>query len=702
MMIKSITASALLIMATTTINAQKITYPQVVQDDVVENYFGTKVSDPYRWLEDENSSATKNFVEQQRAVTNAYLNKIPFRDQLKTQLADLWDYETMGAPSKHGNYYVLSENDGKQNQAVTYIKNGKDGKEEVFIDPNTLSSDGTTSISNLSFSKDNKYAAYMISKSGSDWKDIVVLEVATKTYLKDTIRWSKFSGISWYNNGFYYSGYAIPEEGKEFSNKNEFHTVFYHELGKAQKEDNIIFKDEKNPLKSHYCGITEDGRFLAISGSKGTSGNNLIVKDLSKKDSEFITLIDDFDNDSYLIDNMGDSLLIFTNYQAPNNRIAITTLAAPLSENWTDFIAEKDYVLESVSIVGNKLFATYLKDVQSKIEIYKLNGTYLKDLALPGIGICYGVSGKKGEDEAYYSFTSFINPTTTYQLKISDLKSTLYFKPKTNFNSDDFVTEQVFYKSKDGTKIPMFISYKKGLKMDSSNPTLLYGYGGFNISYKPSFDVAKSVFMMNGGVYAVANLRGGSEYGEKWHKAGMLNNKQNVFDDFINAANYLKDEKYTSTEKLAIHGRSNGGLLVGAVMTQQPNIAKVALPMVGVLDMLRYHKFTIGWAWAVEYGNSEDKASFENLIKYSPLHNVKPASYPATLILTADHDDRVVPAHSFKFAAELQKQQQGDNPTLIRIDTKSGHGSGKPKSKLIEEWADIWAFTFYNLGVTLK
>jgi prolyl oligopeptidase len=375
--------------------SQKIEYPKVEQGNVVEDYFGTQVSDPYRWLEDENSEATKNFVEQQREVTNAYLSEIPFREKLKNQLADLWDYETMGAPSKHGNYYVLSRNDGKQNQAITYIKKGKDGKEEVFIDPNTFSSDGTTSISNLSFSKDNKYAAYMLSKSGSDWKEIVVLEVATKKYLTDTIRWSKFSGIAWYNKGFYYSGYAIPEEGKEFSNTNEFHTVFYHELGKPQKDDKIIYKDEKNPLKSHYCGITEDGRFLAISGSKGTSGNNLMVKDLSQKDSDFITLIDGFDNDSYLIDNIEDKLLIFTNYKAPNNRVAVTTLATPLSDNWTDFIPEKEYVLESISIAGDKLFATYLKDVQSKIEIYKMDGSYIKDLALPGIGICYGVSGKK-------------------------------------------------------------------------------------------------------------------------------------------------------------------------------------------------------------------------------------------------------------------------------------------------------------------
>lgn len=685
------------------VTESKIQYPETFQDStIIDDYFGTKIADPYRWLEDDNSEETSNWVEAQRKITNSYIDSIGTKEKFKKQLTDLWDYESMSAPSKHGDYYVYTKNNGKQNQSVYYIKKGADGDEEILLDPNTLSEDGTTSVAGISFSKDNKYLAYLLSKAGSDWKEIFVMDIATKELLTETVNWVKFSGVAWYKNGFYYSGYKAPKDGEEFSNKNEYHTVFYHELGTKQSADKTIYRDDKNPLKNHYCSTTDDERFLIISGSKGTSGNNLIAKDLTTPNSDFKTIVNHFNNDTWVIDNIDDKLLIQTNINAPNKRIAISTLDANSSEDWQDFIPEKEYVLEGISLVGDKIFATYLKDVQSKIECYNIDGTYINDLKLPGIGICNGVSGKRNEPDAYFSFTSFTTPTSTYKLDINTLNYELYFKPKIAFKSDDYVTEQVFYKSNDGTKVPMFISYKKGIKKDGTNPTLLYGYGGFDISYKPSFNVAKSVFMMNGGIYAVANLRGGSEYGEAWHKAGMLNNKQNVFDDFAAAAEYLKKENYTSTEKLAIHGRSNGGLLVGATITQQPNIAKVALPMVGVLDMLRYHKFTIGWAWAVEYGDSETKEHFDNLIKYSPLHNVKEVEYPATLILTADHDDRVVPAHSFKFAAELQKKQQGNNPVLIRIDTKSGHGSGKPKTKLIEEWTDIYAFTFYNLGVNLK
>lgn len=680
----------------------KIEYPKIFEDTtVVDDYFGTKIADPYRWLEDENSEETKNWVTAQRKVTSTYIDSIPFRGKLKQQLTDLWDYESMSAPSKHGDYYVYTKNNGKQNQSVYYIKTGENGTEEVLLDPNSLSEDGTTSIGGVSFSKDNKYLGYLVSKAGSDWKEIFIMNIATKELLSETIKWVKFSGINWHNNGFYYSGYKAPENGKELSTKNEFHTLFYHELGSKQSIDKTIYRDDNEPLKSHYCSLTDDERFLVVYGSKGTSGNNVVAKDLSQTNSEFKTIVNHFDNDTWIIDNIGDKLLLQTNINAPNKRIASTTLASNSIDDWEDFIAEKEYVLEGISLVGNKIFATYLKDVQSKIECYSIDGAFVKDLELPGIGICYGVDGKRNETDAYFTYTSFTTPASIYKLDINTLDYELYFKPETKFNSDDYVTEQVFYPSKDGTKIPMFISYKKGIKKDGTNPTLLYGYGGFDISYKPSFDVAKSVFMMNGGVYAVANLRGGSEYGEAWHKAGMLNKKQNVFDDFAAAAEYLKTEKYTSSEKLAIHGRSNGGLLVGATITQNPGIAKVALPMVGVLDMLRYHKFTIGWAWAVEYGDSETKESFDNLIKYSPLHNVKQVEYPATLIITADHDDRVVPAHSFKFAAEMQKQQQGNNPILVRIDTKTGHGSGKPKTKLIEEWADIYAFTFYNFGIKL-
>jgi prolyl oligopeptidase len=702
---KTVITSLILILITTCSFAQEMTgkYITTREDNtVVDDYFGTKIADPYRWLEDDNSKETGRWVINQNIITQDYLVKIPFRDKLKKQLTDLWDYASIGTPSKHGDYYIFSKNDGKQNQSVYYIKRGKNGTEEILLDPNQLSEDGTTSIGSLSVSKDNKYLAYTISKSGSDWKEILVMDLATKKMLSDKVEWVKFSRISWYKNGFYYSGYTAPKEGKEFSNKNEFHTVFYHELSSKQTKDKVIYQDKEHALRNHGGSVTEDEHFLIVSGSEGTSGNMLLAKDLTVPNSEFVTLVSDFENDSYVLDNIGDKLLIVTNYKAANNRVVSTTLSNPLKDNWQDFIPEKDYVLERVSLVGKKFFASYLKDVQTKIEVYNFEGKFIQDLKLPGIGISYGVSGKKENTIAYFTFTSFTTPATIYQLNTNDLSSKLYFKPKLNFNSDDYVTEQVFYPSKDGTKIPMFITYKKGIKKDGANPCMLYGYGGFNISYKPSFNVAKSVFIQNGGIYAVANLRGGSEYGEKWHKAGMLTKKQNVFDDFIAAAEYLKKEKYTSTNKLAIHGRSNGGLLIGAVINQRPDLAKVALPMVGVLDMLRYHKFTIGWAWAVEYGSSEDREGFSNLITYSPLHNIKPLEYPATLILTADHDDRVVPAHSFKFAAKLQKNNQSKNPTLIRIDSKSGHGSGKPKAKLIEEWADIWAFTFYNMGVKIK
>jgi prolyl oligopeptidase len=684
---------------------EKVTYnyPDSRQDTtVVDDYFGTQIADPYRWLEDDTSAETGAWVAAQNAVTNDYLDKIPFRGKLKEQLTNLWDYETIGTPSKHGDYYIYSKNDGKQNQSVYYVKKGEDGTEEILLDPNNMSEDGTTSVGGLSVSKDHKLMAYMVSESGSDWKEIVVMNLETKEMLTDKVLWSKFSGISWNGNGFYYSGYDAPEKGKEFSNKNEYHKVFYHQIGTSQTEDKIVFEDKEHPLRNHYGGVSEDSHFLMISGSEGTSGNSMHIKDLTKPESDFVTFVDDFDNDSYLMDNIDETLLIFTNYNAPNKRVVQTTMDKPNKEDWTDFIQTKDYVLEHVSTVGDKMFASYLKDVQSKIEVYGMDGTYIKDLELPGIGISGGVGGNKGENTGYYSFTSFTTPRSSYKINIDDLSTELFFKPAINFKSDDYVTEQVRFKSKDGEEIPMFVTHKKGLKMDGANPTLLYGYGGFQISIKPSFSVTNAVFMQNGGIYAVVTLRGGNEYGEAWHEAGMLNKKQNVFNDFIAAGNYLKNNKYTSTEKLAIHGRSNGGLLVGAVMTQAPNLAAVALPGVGVLDMLRYHKFTIGWAWATEYGSSDNESDFNNLMTYSPLHNVNPVDYPATMIMTADHDDRVVPAHSFKFAAELQKQNTSNNPMLIRIEAKAGHGSGKPKNKLVDEWADVWSFTFFNLGVDIK
>ena len=675
-------------------------YPDTREDStVIDDYFGTKITDPYRWLEDDNSEETTKWVNEQNSVTNNYLSKIPYRDELKKQLSNLWDYESIGIPFKHGNYYVFSKNNGKQNQSVYYIKDGINGEEQVLLDPNTFSEDGTTSITTLRVSKDYKYIAYASSKSGSDWKEILVMDIETKEQLSDTINWVKFSEISWHKNGFYYSGYPTPEKGKEFSNKNEFHTLFYHELGTQQKDDKVVYRDQDHPLRSHIGRTTEDNHFLIVSASEGTSGNMLMVKDLTIANSDFVTLVTNFENDHYIIDNIEDKLLIMTNYNAPNKKIISTTLDHPEKENWQDFIPEKEFVLEDVSIAGDKFFASYLKDVQTKIEVYDFSGDYLQDIKLPGIGISGGVYGKKDESTAYYSFTSFTTPATTYELNTENLNSQLFFKPEIDFNPDNFITQQVFYSSKDGTKVPLFITHKKDIQLDGSNPCLLYGYGGFNISIRPYFSVTKSVFIQNGGIYVTVNLRGGNEYGEEWHKAGILHNKQNVFDDFIAAAEYLKKENYTSTEKLALIGASNGGLLVGAVMTQQPNLAKVAIPRVGVLDMLRYQKFTIGWGWVVEYGSSDKKEDFENLISYSPLHNVKETSYPATMIITADHDDRVVPAHSFKYAATLQKNNQSNNPMLIRIDSKAGHGAGKPKTKIIDEWADILAFTFYNLGI---
>lgn len=694
---------SLLFFASVLMQAQeKIAYPKTQTSEDVDDYFGTKVLDPYRWLEDDNSNATKAWVEQQNKVTNIYLNQFKEKNYIHQQLSEMWSYARMGVPQIYGEQIIYTKNDGTQNFDVYFIKKGNDGEETELLNPNKMSEDGSVSVGFTSVSKDNKYMAYGISSAGSDWTEIKVMELSTKKSLLDNIHWVKFSGVSWYKNGFFYSGYKAPATGDEYAAKNEHHTVFYHKLGTNQNEDEPVYFSDEFPLRNFSANVTEDERFLIITASEGTSGNMLFAKDLKNPNSEFVTLVNDFESDTYIIGNNGENLIILTNIKAPNKTLMQTTLDAPNYENWTSFITEKEDVIETVSIAGDKVFVNYLKDVQSRLEVYTLDGGFIQELKLPNSGIASGVIGKLSQPKAYVTFTSYIQPTSIYSFDVDKLILTDYFIPSVDFKTEEYETNQVFYTSKDGTKIPMFISHKKGLKLDGTNPCLLYGYGGFDISYKPNFDVAKAVFMKNGGIYAVANLRGGSEYGEKWHKAGMLENKQNVFDDFIAAANYLKQKKYTSTEKLAIHGRSNGGLLVGAVMTQQPNLAKVALPMVGVLDMLRYHKFTIGWAWAVEYGSSENKDHFNYLYKYSPLHNLKKANYPATLIITADHDDRVVPAHSFKFAATLQKMNTSTNPILIRIDTKSGHGSGKSKQKLIEEWTDIWAFTFYNLGMKLE
>lgn len=672
-------------------------YPDVRKDTIVDDYFGTAVADPYRWLENDTSAETGAWVKAQNEVTFDYLNQIPFREDLEKRLTELWNYEKASAPFKKGDNYFMYKNDGIQNQSVLYIQKGLDGEQSVLLDPNTLSEEGTTSLNGMGFSKDNRYMAYGISKAGSDWVEIQVMDLETQTLLEDKVEWVKFSGISWYKDGFYYSSYDQPTEGSDYSGKNEFHKIYYHQLGTTQDKDQLVYADQEHPQRNAGAGVTKDEAYLIISTSESTNGNSLMVKDL-KANGDFITLVDNFDTDSYIVEHLGDGkFLVNTNYKAPNNRICLVDINSPAQENWKDFIGEKEYVLRGVDLAGDKIIANYMKNVQSKLEVYDLDATYLYDIELPGIGIA-GFSSDKEENTAFLSFTSYTTPTEIYKYDIAANSKEIFFQPQTAFKGSDYETKQVFYPSKDGTQIPMFITYKKGTKLDGNNPTFLYGYGGFNISITPRFSAINTVFLEQGGVYAVVNLRGGSEFGEDWHTAGWRTNKQNVFDDFIAAAEYLIETKYTSSEKLAIHGRSNGGLLAGAVMTQRPDLMKVSIPGVGVLDMLRYHKFTIGWAWAGEYGRSDtDEETFKNLHAYSPLHNVKAGvEYPATMVVTGDHDDRVVPAHSMKFISELQAKHQGENPVFVRVDVNAGHGAGKPTEKVIEEWADVWSFVLWN------
>lgn len=680
-------------------------YPETTKGDVVDDYFGTKVADPYQWLENDTAADVQAWVKAENEVTQNYLSQIPYRETIKNRLTQIWDFPKYSSPFKEGDWYYFFKNEGLQNQSILYRQKGLNGNPEVFLDPNKLSEDGTASLASLEFSKDHKLCAVGVAQSGSDWNELFVLDVETMEKRTDKIEWVKFSGATWKGNGFFYSRYDAPQKGKEFSNQNEFMKIYYHTIGTTQSADELVYEDKQHPLRYFNAGLTEDERFMFINISEGTSGNEILVKDLSKKETAFKTLFKGFENNFSIVDNIGDKLLATTDKGAAKYRLIEVDPANADEKNWKTIIPESDDLLEGVSHWNGKLFANYLKDASTRI--YKLNadGTGREEITLPGIGTASGIHGKKEDTETFYTFTSFTNPGEIYKYDLNTGKSELFRKTEVKFNADDFETKQVFYTSKDGTKVPMFILHKKGLKLDGTNPTLLYGYGGFNISLTPSFSVSRIMFLEQGGVYVIASLRGGGEYGEDWHKAGMLNKKQNVFDDFIAAAEFLISEKYTSADKLAINGGSNGGLLVGACMTQRPDLFKVAIPQVGVLDMLKYHKFTIGWGWAVEYGSSDKKEDFDYLIKYSPLHNVKEGvNYPATLIMTADHDDRVVPAHSFKFAAELQhKQQKGGNPTLIRIDSKAGHGAGKPTTKLIEDAADMWSFVLWNLGVsTLK
>lgn len=682
-----------------------IKYPKAKKVDSTDVYFGHEVADPYRWLEDDNSEETAEWVAAENAITNDYLSTIPFRENLRKRLTEIWNYPKYGVPFKKGNNLFYFKNDGIQNQSVLYIQADIDEPAEVLLDPNQLSEDGTVALASMGISKDGKYLGYSIARGGSDWNEIFVMEIESRKVLEDHIKWVKFSGVSWQGDGFYYSGYNKPDEGEELKGQNRFHKVFYHVLGTKQDSDQLIFEDKNNPLRTFYGYTTEDEQFLIVSESESTSGNSLYAAKLSdKKKPEFTKIANGFENDFNVVDNIGDKLLIMTNYEAPMQKLVLSEYNNSDPDKWEVIVPEKEQVLQGSSLVGDQLFVQYLEDAQSKAYFYSLDGELLHELELPTMGTLSGFNGEKGETTAYYGFTSFTFPSSVYQYDIATQKSTVMQTSEVDFNPELYQTEQVFFSSKDGTRVPMFIIHKKNLNMNNDNPVLLYGYGGFNISLTPSFSVSRATFLEQGGVYVMVNLRGGGEYGEKWHEQGTLMNKQNVFDDFIYAAKYLINNKYTSPEKLAIAGGSNGGLLVGAVMTQEPNLFKVAIPMVGVLDMLRYHNFTIGWAWASDYGRSDDSEEmFNYLYGYSPLHNIKTGvSYPATMAITADHDDRVVPAHTFKFMATLQAKDGGKNPVLVRIETKAGHGAGKPTSKQIDEATDMYSFIMYNLGMKPK
>jgi prolyl oligopeptidase len=675
-------------------------YPLTKKTDVTDTYFGTKVNDPYRWLEDDRSNETKDWVNEQNKVTDAYLQQIPYRKKIQDRLTELWNYEKYGAPFKEGAFTYFYKNDGLQNQAVLYRQ--QVGKQpEIFLNPNTFSADGTTSLAGIDFSKDGSKAAYQLSEGGSDWRKVVVIDALTKKQMGDTLTDVKFSGLSWKGEeGFYYSSYEKPKEGSELSGKTQFHKLFYHKLGTSQSQDKLVFGGEATPRRYIGGRVTEDQHFLIISAANATYGNEVYFQDLTKKDAPIVPLVTGFDNEYAVVFADNGKLFIVTNYGAPNRRLIVANAASPARENWKTIIAETQFPLE-ISTAGKKFFAQYLKDAVSDVKQYSLDGTLEREIKLPGLGTADGFSGKTTESSVYFSFTSYIYPPTIFKYDIASGKTELYKKSAVKFNPGEFESKQVFYPSKDGTKIPMLITYKKGLVLNGKNPLLLYGYGGFSVSLTPAFSVSNIVLLDKGGIYAVPNLRGGGEYGDAWHNAGTQLKKQNVFDDFIAAAEYLISEGYTSKEYLAIAGGSNGGLLVGAAITQRPELFRVAFPAVGVMDMLRYHKFTAGAGWAYDYGTADDSEQmFTYLLGYSPVHNVKQGvCYPATLVTTADHDDRVVPAHSFKFTSELQAKQSCTNPVLISIQVKAGHGAGKPTSKIIEERADQWAFFFYNVGL---
>jgi len=697
-----ITLILLITMAACNTNKSPFVYPETRQDDVVDDYFGTKVADPYRWLEDDRSEETAQWVKQQNAVTDAYLESIPYRNQIKERLTQIWNYQRTSAPFKAGGRYFFSKNDGLQNQSVYYMQEALEAEPKLFLDPNTLSDDGTVSLTNFKVSNDGKYLGYGISRGGSDWREFYIKDIESGKVLDDHLQWIKFSGIAWYKDGFFYNRYPTPEKGDELKGENKNSQLYYHKVGTPQAEDKLIYDDKANPDWSFSAQVTSDERYLIISVTESTSGNALYFKDL-KKDGPVVKVITSFDKDYSVVEHVDGKLWVYTNDEAPNYQVMAVNTQKPNRENWETFIAEdKQNVLEAIDLTGGKVFANYQQDAHSVIKTFSTTGKYLYDVDLPSIGTVSGFDGKADDTETFYTFSSYTYPSVVYKYNTETRESEVYSQTEIDFDIDKYETKQVKFKSKDGTEVPMFIVHKKGLELNGKNPTWLYGYGGFNISLNPRFDVRRLFWLENGGVFAVANIRGGGEYGEKWHKAGTKMNKQNVFDDFISAGKYLIDNNYTSPQYLAAQGGSNGGLLVGAVINQAPELFRVAFPQVGVLDMLRYQHFTIGRYWATDYGTSEEsKAMFEYIYGYSPLHNISSdKNYPAVMVTTADHDDRVVPAHSFKYISALQKANTGIKPTLIRIEADAGHGAGTPTAKTIEEWTDLYSFTFDQMGLS--
>lgn len=692
----------LILLAFNLVSFAQLKYPKAHKDNIVDNYFGTKVPAPYQWMENINSKAVRTWINEEKKITENYFSKIPFRNKLKKRFTQLWNYERYSAPRKEGKYYFFSKNNGLQEQSVVYYQKGLNGKAKVFLDPNTLSKNNTVTLMGMSFSKDYKYCSYSISRGGSDWREFYVMNVATRKKLKDHLQWIKFSGMSWYKHGFYYSRYPSAKGKNRLKIKVENQKLYYHKLGQPQSKDVLVYQDSKHPQRGFDGYVTDDQKYLIINIWKGASNNNLLAFQNLQTKSKIKMIFNKLEAQYSFVDDNNGKFLILTNFKAPNFKVILIDPLDPQKKNWKTIIPESKNVINNVSSVGGKLIVSYLKDANTEVTVFTLNGKKLYDVKLPGIGTASGFTGHKNDKEVFYTFTTFTVPPTIYRYNIAKNKSVLFRKSDLKFDINNYTTKEVFYKSKDGTRVPLFIVYKKGLKLNGENPTMLYGYGGFDISMRPAFRLSILPLLENGGVYAMACLRGGGEYGEKWHKAGMLENKQNVFNDFIWAAKYLIAHKYTSPKRLAIYGASNGGLLIGAVTNQRPDLFRVAIPEMGVLDMLRFQKFTIGWAWVSEYGSSADKKQFEYLYKYSPLQNIRSGvNYPAVLVITADHDDRVFPAHSFKYTATLQAKYKGKNPILIKIETNVGHGTGTNTTKAINIYSDILAFMFYNMGLSM-